>query len=143
MTGDDTPSQVRAAAAALIAAFARSDANAYFACFAPDATFLFHTTAGRLSSRADYERLWARWVAEDGFRVLSCESSEAAVDLPGAAGDVAVFSHRVRTVVQTTSGQETVNERETIVFARAGDHWLAVHEHLSPDPGGPVQTGWT
>ncbi len=25
-------------------------------------------------------------------------------------------------------------ERETIVFRRDGDRWLAVHEHLSPRP---------
>lgn len=134
MTGDDVRSQVQAAADALVAAFARSDRDAYFACFAPQATFLFHTTAGRLESRADYERLWAQWVADVGFRVVSCASSEPAIQVLGKAGDVAVFSHRVRTVVETSAGRETVSERETIVFARSGADWRAVHEHLSPDP---------
>ena len=134
MTGVDVRSQVQATADSLVAAFARSDPAAYFAFFAPEATFLFHTTVGRLDSRADYERLWAQWVAEDGFRVLSCESSRPAIQVLGAAGDVAVFSHRVRTVVETTAGSDTVFERETIIFARSGADWRAVHEHLSPDP---------
>ncbi|WP_258036684.1 nuclear transport factor 2 family protein [Streptomyces sp. SM10] len=47
-------------------------------------------------------------------------------------GDTAVFSHDVETRVATHAGEETVHERETIVFARGGDgRWTAVHEHLS------------
>jgi hypothetical protein len=63
---------------------------------------------------------------------MSCASSEQHVqDL----GDVAVFSHRVATRVRSGDVQERLDERETIVFARDGDRWLAVHEHLSPVPG--------
>jgi uncharacterized protein (TIGR02246 family) len=123
--------EVQAAADALVDAFARSDADAYFGCFAPDATFVFHTTDHRLESRREYEQLWARWVAEDDFRVLSCTSSAARVQV---LGDAAVFSHDVHTVVASTSGQEESVERETIVFVRAGNGWTAVHEHLSAAP---------
>jgi hypothetical protein len=35
----------------------------------------------------------------------------------------------------TRAGQETLSERETIVFRREGHRWAAVHEHLSPRPG--------
>jgi uncharacterized protein (TIGR02246 family) len=123
--------EVQAAADALVEAFARSDAGAYFGCFAEDATFVFHTTDRRLESRREYEELWARWVAEDDFRVVSCASSAARVQV---FGDTAVFTHAVRTVVATAAGQETSAERETIVFIRARDGWTAVHEHLSAAP---------
>jgi len=128
----DPAGEVQAAADALVAAFASSDADAYFRCFAPGATFVFHTTDHRLESRAEYEQLWARWVAEDGFRVLSCASSAQRVQV---FGDTAVFTHDVRTVVATTGGEDTTAERETIVFVRDGEGWTAVHEHLSPAPG--------
>jgi len=124
--------RVQATADALIAAFANSDADAYFACFSPDATFLFHTTDRRLETRAEYEQLWAKWVAEDGFRVVSCTSSSPRVQV---LGEAAVFTHDVRTVVQTSAGQDTSFERETVVFQRAGSGWTAVHEHLSVAPG--------
>jgi ketosteroid isomerase-like protein len=45
-----------------------------------------------------------------------------------------VFSHDVTTVIRTRAREQTVSERETIVFRREGDHWTAVHEHLSPHP---------
>ncbi len=35
----------------------------------------------------------------------------------------------------STTGEQVVSERETIVFRRHGDRWAAVHEHLSPQPG--------
>ena len=49
-------------------------------------------------------------------------------------GDVAVFTHRVRTTVSTHEGEAVLHERETIVFAQREGRWLGVHEHLSPDP---------
>ena len=123
--------EVLATAAALVDAFGRHDTAAYFAAFRPDATFLFHTHPEPLRSRAAYEELWASW-ERDGFRVLSCASAEQAVqDL----GDVAVFTHRVTTRVRLGETEESLDERETIVFARTGDGWLAVHEHLSPAAG--------
>ena len=128
-----TESDVLAAADGLVTAFGAHDVEAYFAAFRDDATFVFYTHDARLESRADYEQLWRRWESEDGFRVLSCESSDQRVQV---LGDVAVFTHSVETHVSTHDGQESVRERETIVFARnpgdTGGRWLAVHEHLSP-----------
>lgn len=123
--------EVLAAARQLVDAFGRHDADAYFACFAPEATFIFYTTADRLASRDDYRQLWRQWEAADGFRVLSCSSAGQLVQ---ELGDVAIFSHDVTTVVRTQAGEDTVLERETIVFRRDGQRWAAVHEHLSPRP---------
>ncbi|MFI6880376.1 nuclear transport factor 2 family protein [Streptomyces sp. NPDC050400] len=128
---------VLAAADALVAAFGQGRVEDYFDRFAADATFVFHTTGERLDSRAAYRELWRRWETEDGFRVLACTSSGQLVQL---LGTTAVFSHDVRTTVATHAGEETVEERETIVFARAEvpGGWLAVHEHLSPRPAPAV-----
>jgi ketosteroid isomerase-like protein len=124
---------VRRAADALVSAFGRGDLDAYFACFAEDATFLFHTTDRLLASTAEYRREWARWVAEDGFRVLDCSTEGTVVQVLGAA---AVLTHRVLTTVSTTAGTEVLRERETIVFAQRDGRWIAVHEHLSAAPAG-------
>ena len=140
-----TTDEVLAAARQLVQAFGRHDTAAYFDCFAPDATFIFYTTAARLASRAEYQRLWRQWEDEDEFRVLSCASARPVVqDL----GDAGVFSHDVTTVIRTRLGEQTLTERETIVFRRDGDRWTAVHEHLSPQPGSaavpePLETGGT
>ncbi|MFJ8857639.1 nuclear transport factor 2 family protein [Streptomyces sp. NPDC102451] len=124
-----TAPEVRDAADALVAAFAEGRLDDYFGAFAPDATFVFHTTAERLGSTAEYRALWQQWVEHDGFRVLGCISSAPLIQ---HLGDTAVFSHDVETRVATHAGEETVHERETIVFARTEDgRWAAVHEHLS------------
>jgi ketosteroid isomerase-like protein len=136
MSGQDSrraEDDVRRAAAALVAAFGSGDLEAYFGCFAEDATFLFHTTDRLLPSTGDYRTEWARWVADDGFRVLECSTEDTVVQV---LGDVAVLTHRVRTTVSTHSGNEVLRERETIVFAFRDGRWVAVHEHLSPAPGG-------
>lgn len=123
---------VLAAAQALVQAFARHDTEAYFDAFAPEASFLFHSTPEALPDRASYQRLWAQWEREAGFRVRGCTSSEQAVQ---TLGDVAVFRHRVHTTLGTNEGDVQLDERETIVFQRqANGRWLAVHEHLSPLP---------
>ncbi|MGR0220790.1 YybH family protein [Agromyces sp. ZXT2-6] len=123
--------EVEAAASAVVDAFAATDRDRYFACFDPEATFVFHTEPARLDDRAAYERLWDEWVAA-GWRVVSCESSRRRVQLlPGGA----VFTHSVATTVETGEGRESYRERETIVFrADATGGLIAVHEHLSPDP---------
>lgn len=124
--------EVLAAAASLVEAFGRHDTEGYFTAFAPDATFVFHTHPEPLRSRAAYEQLWRSWEA-DGFRVLSCASSDQHVHQ--LAENVAEFTHRVHTTVQTGEDEESLDERETIVFRREDDgRWLAVHEHLSPTP---------
>jgi uncharacterized protein (TIGR02246 family) len=123
--------EVLDAAAHLVDAFGRHDVPAYFAAFRPDATFCFHTHSEPLRSRAAYEELWRSWEA-DGFRVLGCTSSEQHVQV---LGDVAVFTHRVATRLDTGDGEESLDERETIVLVRDEDGWRAVHEHLSPVAG--------
>ena len=126
--------EVRRAAEVLVAAFGGGDLDTYFGCFADDATFLFHTTDRLLTSTDEYRREWARWAAEDGFRVLGCTTSDTVVQL---LGTTAVLTHRVRTTVATHEGRSVLDERETIVFTRQDDgRWRAVHEHLSPAPGG-------
>jgi len=127
---------VLAAASAIVDAFAATDAEAYFACFSPDASFVFHTEPDRLDDRAAYEKLWAGWVA-GGWRVVSCASSDQLVQtFPGGA----VFSHVVDTTVRTGEETSSYRERETIVFRVDADadaatpRLSAVHEHLSPLP---------
>lgn len=125
--------EVLTAAGDLVSAFGEGRLDDYFAAFAPDATFVFHTTPERLTSTADYRALWNRWVTEDGFRVLACASTGRRVQL---LGEAAVFSHDVETTISTTAGEETLRERETIVFHRQeSGRWLAVHEHLSAAAG--------
>jgi ketosteroid isomerase-like protein len=126
--------EVRQAADALVAAFGRGDLDEYFACFSADATFLFHSTDALLPSTADYRWEWARWEDETGFGVLDCTTSDTDVRLHG---DTAVLTHRVRTTVVSSGVRTVLRERETIVFRRQDDgRWLAVHEHLSPEPAG-------
>jgi ketosteroid isomerase-like protein len=121
--------EVLEAAGALVDDFGAGRVEDYFARLAPDATFVFHTAPARLESRDAYRALWDTWVADDGFRVVSCASSGGLVQM--LADDVAVFSHDVATTVGTNAGEESLHERETIVFARRDSRWLVVHEHLS------------
>ncbi|WP_353813443.1 YybH family protein [Agromyces sp. SYSU T00266] len=126
-----TREEVEAAASAIVEAFAATDRERYFATFAPDATFVFHTEPARLEDRLAYERLWDEWV-DSGWRVVSCESTDRAVQpFPGGA----IFSHSVATTVETPEGRESYRERETIAFRIDPTRGLvAVHEHLSPLP---------
>lgn len=122
--------EVLAAAADIVAAFAATDGERYFAGFAPTATFVFHAEPERLGDRGAYERLWAGWV-EGGWRVLTCDSTNQLVQtFPGGA----VFTHDVATAVDTGDGEDRYRERETIVFRTDGDGLIAIHEHLSPAP---------
>lgn len=122
--------QVLEAADRLVAAFGEGRVDDYFACFHPQATFVFYTADRRLESTAEWRELWDRTAREEEFRVLACSSRERRVQ---ALGETAVFTHDVETRISSRSGEETLHERETIVFARQRDKgWLAVHEHLSP-----------
>ncbi len=123
--------EVLAAAAKIVADFGAHNTAAYFAGFAPDASFMFYTHTERLDSRAAYEVLWAKGEAEDGFKVHGCKSTNQLVQLIGA--DAAVFSHNVESSIEFGGEVSTVLERETIVFALIDGAWLAVHEHLSPE----------
>lgn len=126
-----TTEEVLGAADRLVAAFAATDTAAYFDCFTPEATFVFHTEPQRLD-RAAYQRLWDGWVA-DGWRVVECASTERLVQVHG---DTAVFTHRVHTVAGVGDDTTASEERETIVFTRTADGLRAVHEHLSLFPQG-------
>ncbi len=124
--------EVRSAVERLVEAFGEGRLGDYFACFAPDATFVFYTTPEQLMSVDAYRSLWDRWVGDDGFRVIACRTFDTNVQ---PFGDVAVVTHGVQTHVATNAGEDTLRERETIVFARQPDgRWLGVHEHLSPMP---------
>jgi len=126
--------EVLEVAAELVASFGAHDVEAYFAAFASDATFIFHSTPEILYSRAAYEQLWQTWESRDGFRVLGCRSTEPRV---AVHGDTAIFTHRVVTRLAFGPDETTTNERETIVFRRQQDRsWLAIHEHLSPATSG-------
>jgi ketosteroid isomerase-like protein len=126
----DVERQILEAADRLVEAFSGGRVDEYFACFHPRATFVFYTTDHRLESTAEWRELWDSLERDEGFRVLECRSRRRRVqDL----GETAVFTHDVETRVSTNAGEETLHERETIVFARGEERgWLAVHEHLSP-----------
>jgi uncharacterized protein (TIGR02246 family) len=115
----------------LVAAFGEGRLDDYFACFADDATLVFHGERW-LESLEEYRAEWGRWAREDGFAVLSVDTDVMAVQM---LGDAAVLTHSIETRQRTDTGEETVHDRETIVFARQADgRWLVVHEHLSPRP---------
>lgn len=119
--------EVLKAAAELVDAFAHNDTPRYFACFSEDATFVLHTLAQPLLSRAAYQAVWQQWQAE-GFAVLDCRSSNGHVSLQG---EVAIFIHNVATHLRVAGEEQQLNERETIVFRHQDGRWLACHEHLS------------
>jgi len=121
---------VMAVASTLVQAFGAHDPDHYFSFFAPEATFVFYTHDQILESKSAWQKLWAEWEETLGYRVLSCESSEARVQK--VTEDVAVFTHTVTTRLVTDGVEETAIERETIVFRRDASGWVAVHEHLSP-----------
>lgn len=124
-------SEVLQAAADLVAAFGEHRRADYFDCFDPAASFIFYTADTRLESRAAYEELWSSWETDHGFQVHHCTSTNQRVDI---VADTGVFMHDVATTLDMDGSTDTVHERETIVFARRGDRWVAVHEHLSPRP---------
>ena len=123
---------VLGAANSLVDAFSRHDRDAYFAAFAPTATFIFYNLDRTLNSRAEYEAEWHLWERRDGFHVVKCISTGQQIQLHG---DVAVFTHNVDTDIRFGDDTITNYERETIVFEKSpAGSWLAVHEHLSPQP---------
>jgi ketosteroid isomerase-like protein len=123
---------VEAAAVELIAAFAANDRPRYFAAFVPEATFIFPSTDRVLDSRAAYEAEWQSWIDEFKFDVIDCISSNRVVNV---LGDVAVFTHQTVTYLSVADGNQTLHERETIIFHKIDGKWFAVHEHLSALPG--------
>jgi ketosteroid isomerase-like protein len=125
--------QVLAAAGRLLDAFSQNRIEDYFACFAPDATFIFHGLGHRLGSLADYRSAWHGWVRDVQLRILGASAQQQTVDL--IAPGVALYTHSVQVRASVAGAVEQRRERETIVFVRLGEgRWLAVHEHLSKDP---------
>jgi uncharacterized protein (TIGR02246 family) len=118
--------QVREAYEQLMSAFASGDPDTYFACFHEDASFLFPGEP-QLEPLSAYRSAWSRWQRE-GIRFTDVVTDDVRVRL---FGDTAVVTHRVATTI-SAGGKATVDrERESIIFARTGGRWLAVHEHLS------------
>lgn len=130
-TQSQQAAEVIAASKAIIAAFGNDAPKTYFKLFDPEASFIFYGTPERLESRSAYEQAWALWRRDLGFRVRSCRSSDQRVQL---FGDFAILTHFVVTEITTNQGEETLHERETIIFHRRDGRWVAVHEHLSPRP---------
>ncbi|HEV2502563.1 MAG TPA: nuclear transport factor 2 family protein [Mesorhizobium sp.] len=130
---DQDQTAVAKAADRLVAAFGRHDTEAYFAAFAPGASFIFHNHPEVLASREDYRLLWKDWETSLGFKVLDCKSSDRDIKV---YDDMAIFTHRVETRALFGGEAVTSHERETIVFRkdRQNGEWLAVHEHLSTMP---------
>lgn len=124
-------SEVETAARVLVTAFSDFDRDAYFACFAPDADFIFYNAPSTFQSRTQYEAAWDEWVS-GGWSVRSCESVHPRIRVLDR--DHAIFTHEVSTTVNTSDGESDMHERETIVFLRREGQWIAVHEHLSPLP---------
>ena len=63
---------------------------------------------------------------------MGCGAVESQLQM---LGDAAVLVHSIQTRERTDAGEETIQERETIVFAKQPDgRWLVVHQHLSPVP---------
>jgi ketosteroid isomerase-like protein len=130
VTAGQDEEAVLAAADRIVDNFGHHRADAYFAGFDPEATFVFYTADRRLESRAEYEALWSGWEAENGFAVHGCVSSNRLVRL--LSDDLALFLHDVTSTIELDGEIATVQEQETIVFAKTADRWVAVHEHLSP-----------
>jgi ketosteroid isomerase-like protein len=133
VAGADPAAEVVDASKAIITAFGRNDPDAYFKLFDPEATFIFYTTPQRLESCSAYEQEWAAWRRNLGFRVRSCTSSDQRVQL---FGDVAILTHLVRTEITTKNGDETLHERETIVFHVARAAGLPFMSISPPDHRG-------
>jgi ketosteroid isomerase-like protein len=123
--------EVAEAARALVTAFSNFDRDSYFACFTEDADFIFYNSDVTFSARSEYESAWSTWV-EEGWRVRKCESLNPRIRI--VDDQCAIFAHEVFTALDTSDGALDMHERETIVFAKRGSQWLAIHEHLSSYP---------
>lgn len=112
----------------LMAAFGRGATEEYFACFHPDASFFF-PGEGLLEGRSAYRAAWDRW-HEEGIRFTDVVATDVRVRIIGSA---AIVTHRIQTTVVADGSTDVERERESIVFARDRDRWVAIHEHLSAD----------
>lgn len=128
---DQLRQEITDAAEAIVAAFRSNDEERYFAAFAPECTFAFHTDQEVLVGRDAWRSAW-RELRDSGWRVVDCRSLSTHVQPIGQDGGV--FLHELETTAEQDGRHETYRERETIVFERRDGRLTAVHEHLSPVP---------
>lgn len=121
--------EVRQAYEQLMNSFSSGDSDEYFACFHQDASFVFPDEP-LLEPRSTYRSAWSRWQRE-GVRFTDVVADDVRVRV---FGDTAVVTHRIATTVNVRGKTTVDRERESIIFARLAGRWLAVHEHLSPEP---------
>jgi uncharacterized protein (TIGR02246 family) len=131
MGGPAVEGEILEAYERLVAAFREGRLDDKFACFADDATIV--DGARWFGSLDEYRTEWERWAADDdGSAVPSVETRVMNLRM---LGDAAILVHAIESRERTDAGEETANERETIVFAKQPDgRWLIVHQHLSPLP---------
>ncbi len=120
--------QVRDAYDRLMAAFVTGNTEEYFDCFHEDASFVFPGEAV-LEPLSAYRSAWSRWQRE-GVQFTDVVADDISVRV---VGETAVVTHRIQTTVIDSGEANVDREQESIVFARVGGKWLAVHEHLSPE----------
>ena len=121
--------EVQEAYEQLMNSFASGDSDEYFACFHHDASFVFPDEP-LLEPRSAYRSAWSRWRSE-GVLFTDVVADDVRVRV---FGDTAVVTHRIATTVNVSGNTAVDRERESIIFARMAGRWLAVHEHLSPEP---------
>lgn len=123
---------VTAAADAILRAYRDGDDEAYLAAFAPDATFVLPGEPRRLDATDAYRARLRTHRVRHGSRVLAATSANRHVR---RYGDTAVLTHDLRTLLVEDGATRTVDERETLVFARDTYGFrVAVHLHRSPPP---------
>jgi ketosteroid isomerase-like protein len=114
----------------LLTAFGTHDKDAYFSCFHPEATFMFYTVPDMIPNRYEYQKIWREWEENLEFKVMGCVSKNQNWQY---FQNTAIFTHQVETQLKTIDGQQTINEKESIVFQlQDNGEWLCIHEHLSP-----------
>jgi len=105
------------------------DLDAYFAGFAPDATFVFHDEERRLESPGEYRALLEERIAGSGLRFLDRRRSEVRVQ---RWEDGAVVSFLDEATYEWEGDRETTRGRASWVLRREGGRWVVVHVHISP-----------
>ncbi|HWO69487.1 MAG TPA: nuclear transport factor 2 family protein [Actinomycetota bacterium] len=110
------------------------DLDAYFAGFAPDATFLFYNEERRLESTAEYRALLEERIAGSGLRFLDRLRSEVRVQ---RWEDVAVVTFLDEATYEWEGDRETTRGRASWVLRRDGERWVVIHVHISPAAAPP------
>jgi ketosteroid isomerase-like protein len=83
-----------------------------------------------IPNRYEYQKIWREWEENLEFKVMGCVSKNQNWQY---FQNTAIFTHQVETQLKTIDGQQTINEKESIVFQlQDNGEWLCIHEHLSP-----------